>query len=89
MRSIPPFIAIVDSVYAMLVLGLNCNGLLHTLEVTLIWTPEVVELVYSGLRCAFIALHNEWGLLSNKRVWESSTSEDKLFIYVIIVESVH
>ena len=36
MRSIPPFIAIVDSVYAMLVLGLNCNGLLCTLEVTLI-----------------------------------------------------
>ena len=36
MRSIPPFIAIVDSVYAMLVLGLNYNGLLCTLEVTLI-----------------------------------------------------
>ena len=52
MRSIPPFIAIVDSVYAMLVLGLNCNGLLCTLRLLKYELRMLWSLLTPALRCS-------------------------------------
>ena len=88
MRSIPPFIAIVDSVYAMLVLGLNCNGIILDYDLMRIslWVVFVKYLMNFewSFRSHYVMISD-----SNRRVIQSSTSEEKLFIYVIIVESVH
>ena len=43
-------------------------------------------LVYSDFEGALVALHNEWCLLSNMRVFESSVY---LFNFDVIVENVH
>ena len=87
MWSIPPFIAIVDSVYAMLVLGLNCNGIVLDYDLMRIslWVVFVKYLMNFERRfCSHYMISD-----SNRRVIQSSRSEEKLFIYVIIVESVH
>ena len=46
----------------------------------------LLVLVYSDFEGALVALHNEWCLLSNMRVFESSVY---LFNFDVIVENVH
>ena len=46
----------------------------------------LLVLVYSDFEDALVALHNEWCLLFNMRVFESSVY---LFNFDVIVENVH